>query len=78
MLRDSFEQSSGFGSWSAYAKATGIVALPTVAYAAAYRASPPAALRFGLYGTVLLHVFDRVFKPKQPFVEYMGMARRQF
>lgn len=78
MLRDNFEQSSGYGSWSAYLKATGIVALPTVGMAVAQKASPPAALRFGLYGTVLLHVYDRVYKPKTPFVEYMGMSRRQF
>jgi hypothetical protein len=78
LARDSFERTSGFGSWSAYLKATGLVALPAAGIVAAKRASPPAALRFGLYGTVLLHMYDRVYKPTTPFVEHMGMARRQF
>lgn len=78
MARDSFEQSSGYGSASAWLKATGLVALPTVGFVAAKRASPPAALRFGLYGTVLLHVYDRVYKPGAPFLEHMPLSRRQF
>ena len=78
MARDSFEKSSGYGSWVAWAKATGLVALPTAGFIAAKRASPPAALRFGLYGTLLLHIYDRVYKPSFPFVEHMPMSRRQF
>lgn len=78
MLRDNFEQSSGYGSWSAFAKAAGIVALPTVGMAVAQKASPPAALRFGVYGSVLLHVYDRLYKPSTPYLEHMPMSRRQF
>ena len=78
LLRDSFERSDGFGSVNAYLKATAVVALPTVGYAAMYRSSPPAALRFGLYSTVLLQMYDRVYKPRQPFFEHMPLNRRQF
>lgn len=40
----------------------GIVALPSLAYAAYYRAVPPQALRFGVYSAALLHVYDRILK----------------
>lgn len=40
-----------------------IVAAPTIAYTAYYRAQPPQALRFGVASCVVLHLYDRVWKP---------------
>ena len=78
LLRDSFEQSSGLGSFSSWLKATAIISVPAVGLAVYTRASPPAAVRFGVYSTVLLHLYDRVMKPKYPFGEHMEGTRRLF
>ena len=52
-----------------------LVALPTVAYAAYYRAMPPAALRFGVVSAALLHAYDRCIHPKGLMTEHMPLAR---
>ena len=52
--------------------------MPTIGLAAAYRATPPAAVRFGLYSTFLLHAYDRVYKLRYPSAEHMTVNRRQF
>ena len=77
LLRDSFEQSSGVGSLTAWAKATAVVAVPTAAFAA-LRKPVPAPVLFGLYSTVLLHGYDRVLKSLTPYSEHMVSNRRAF
>jgi hypothetical protein len=52
-----------------------LVALPSVAYAAYYRAMPPAALRFGVVSCMLLHAYDRCIHPKGVMTEHMPLAR---
>jgi hypothetical protein len=57
------------------AKPLAIVSIPTLAYAAYYRALPPQALRFGLYSCVLLHVYDRILKPHGIMEENMPTTK---
>jgi hypothetical protein len=78
LLRDSFESKEGAGSFGAWFKATALTAVPTVAYAVAYKAPPPAAVRFGLFSTVLLHSYDRLLKLRYPFMDHMQGNRRAF
>ena len=77
LLRDSFEQGSGVGSLTAWAKATAITAVPTAVFVA-MRKPVPAPVLFGLYSTVLLHGYDRVLKSLTPFSEHMASNRRAF
>lgn len=77
-LRDGFETTDGVASFTAAGKAAAIVSLPAIGFAAAKRAVPPPALRFGLYGAALMHGYDRVYKAQQPHVGNMGMSRRQW
>lgn len=52
-----------------------VVALPSVAYGAYYRAIPPQALRFGVISAALLHLYDRCWHPKGLTVDNMPTAR---
>ena len=77
LLRDHFEQRSGLGSLMAWAQATGLCAVPAVAFAA-MRRPVPVPVAFGLYATVLMQGYDRVLKPMVPFSDHMIANRRQF
>lgn len=52
-----------------------VVALPSVAYGAYYRALPPQALRFGVVSAALLHLYDRCWHPKGLMVDTMPTAK---
>ncbi|RYG47347.1 hypothetical protein EON67_08670 [archaeon] len=56
-------------------KPLAIVGLPAAAYAAYYRSMPPQAVRFGLYSCVLLHVYDRIWKPHGAMMENMPTTK---
>jgi hypothetical protein len=56
-------------------KPLAIVSVPTIAYAAYYRAAPPQALTFGLLSCVFLHTFDRMLRPRGLFEENMPTTK---
>ena len=60
---------------SALIQPLAVTAIPALAYAAYTRATPPPAVRFGLYSCVLLHLYDRCIHPKGLMTENMPMAR---
>ena len=62
---------------SGMVKPLAVVSIPTLAYAAYYRAVPPQALRFGVYSCVLLHLYDRVWKPHGIAEENLPTAKMQ-
>lgn len=61
--------------FSGMVKPLAIVAVPTIGFAAYYRAAPPHAMSLGLLSCVLLHGFDRVLKPRGLFEENMPTAK---
>ena len=77
VYRGSIENQKGAAKTglAALAQPLALVALPSVAYAAYYRAMPPAALRFGVISAALLHVYDRCIHPKGLMTEHMPLAR---
>jgi uncharacterized membrane protein len=52
-----------------------IVSLPAVAFGVYYQVMPPVAMRFGVLSCILLHTYDRMWKPNGANFETMPHAQ---